>query len=170
MRRRYSSFNTRALQRVIWGLSRVGAVWQLAWLITKRPGVQIPHPQLSLVGLPVGGKPGLAYSKIRKRQHLPLLLGNRKVESYRKVAPNGKGAFVVKGLNLPVPVKGTRVTQTKKARMALSPEYFQALKRPENYNQLPAREQWDIDKKLGLLDWEGPTKEEQEHYKARQGK
>jgi len=40
----------------------------------------------------------------------------------------------------------------------------QALKRPGNYKYLSAREQWEIDKDLGILDWE-PTKEDQERYK-----
>ena len=30
-----------------------------------------------------------------------------------------------------------------------------AKQRPKNFNQLSAREQWAIDKKLGILDWEG---------------
>lgn len=40
----------------------------------------------------------------------------------------------------------------------------QALKRPDNYNNLSPREQWDIDKNLGILDWE-PTEEEIKQYK-----
>lgn len=35
----------------------------------------------------------------------------------------------------------------------------QALKRPSNYATLSPREQWAIDKRLGILDWE-PTEEE----------
>ena len=30
-----------------------------------------------------------------------------------------------------------------------------AQERPTNYNKLSAREQWEIDKKLGILDWDG---------------
>lgn len=30
-----------------------------------------------------------------------------------------------------------------------------ARQRPDNYCELPMREQWEIDKKLGILDWEG---------------
>lgn len=30
-----------------------------------------------------------------------------------------------------------------------------ALKRPANYADLPPQEQWDIDKQLGILDWDG---------------
>ncbi len=33
--------------------------------------------------------------------------------------------------------------------------YEQALKRPEYYHSLSAREQWAIDKRLGILDWDG---------------
>lgn len=49
--------------------------------------------------------------------------------------------------------------------MALSNEYLQALKRPDNYLELSLAKQWDIDKALGILDWEGPTQEEEEHYR-----
>jgi len=40
----------------------------------------------------------------------------------------------------------------------------QALKRPNNYNDLSPESQWQIDKQLGILDWE-PTEEEIEQYK-----
>lgn len=40
----------------------------------------------------------------------------------------------------------------------------QALKRPTNYSKLDPREQWDIDKQLGILDWD-PTPEEIKEYK-----
>lgn len=39
----------------------------------------------------------------------------------------------------------------------------QALKRPANYDRLTARERWEIDKSLGILDWD-PTPEEEEEY------
>jgi hypothetical protein len=32
--------------------------------------------------------------------------------------------------------------------------YFLSLKRPDNYSQLSPREQWEIDKELGILDWD----------------
>jgi len=51
---------------------------------------------------------------------------------------------------------------TIKGNLTMSLE--QALKRPGNYKYLSAREQWEIDKDLGILDWE-PTKEDQERYK-----
>lgn len=35
-----------------------------------------------------------------------------------------------------------------------------ALKRPKNFLKLHPREQWAIDKKLGILDWDGPTTDE----------
>ena len=45
-----------------------------------------------------------------------------------------------------------------------------ALKRPLNYNSISSSEQWEIDKRLGILDWE-PTKEEvKEYLKIRKSK
>lgn len=32
-----------------------------------------------------------------------------------------------------------------------------AAPRPSNYADLSLREQWEIDKQLGILDWQGPT-------------
>lgn len=40
----------------------------------------------------------------------------------------------------------------------------QAMKRPENYSSLPPQQQWEIDAKLGILDWD-PTEEERKRYK-----
>lgn len=42
----------------------------------------------------------------------------------------------------------------------------QALKRPRDYNKLPPSEQWAIDRRLGILDWD-PTKAEQEEFTQR---
>ena len=39
--------------------------------------------------------------------------------------------------------------------------FEQAMKRPSNYFKLSAREQWDIDKRLGILDWDGEMTPEQ---------
>lgn len=33
--------------------------------------------------------------------------------------------------------------------------FERSFKRPRNYMHLSAREQWQIDKDLGILDWEG---------------
>lgn len=33
--------------------------------------------------------------------------------------------------------------------------FEQSFKRPKNFFKLSAQEQWDIDKNLGILDWEG---------------
>lgn len=30
-----------------------------------------------------------------------------------------------------------------------------AMKRPQNYHKLSARDQWSVDKRLGILDWDG---------------
>jgi len=32
---------------------------------------------------------------------------------------------------------------------------MQAKKRPSNYEKLSAEDQWEIDKRLGILDWNG---------------
>jgi len=46
--------------------------------------------------------------------------------------------------------------------------FEKSFERPKNYFSLSDREQWDIDKKLGILDWrgEGLTEEEEERYHA----
>ncbi len=41
----------------------------------------------------------------------------------------------------------------------LTHEAIMALKRPKNYRKLSAREQWEIDKRLGILDW-NPSRDE----------
>ena len=49
------------------------------------------------------------------------------------------------------------------ARLLTQEEMAQAaLQRPTNFSDLSAKEQWDIDKQLGILDWEGgpPSREE----------
>ena len=33
--------------------------------------------------------------------------------------------------------------------------YYQSFKRPKNFFKLSSRKQWEIDKRLGILDWEG---------------
>ncbi len=45
--------------------------------------------------------------------------------------------------------------------------FEQSFNRPSNYFDLSHAEQWDIDKKLGILDWDGlgMTKEENERYR-----
>lgn len=49
--------------------------------------------------------------------------------------------------------------------------FEKSFQRPKNYFHLSAREQWDIDKQLGILDWEGEDLTEadkkrfREHYK-----
>lgn len=49
------------------------------------------------------------------------------------------------------------------ARLLTQEEMAEAARRrPSNFDSLSAKEQWDIDKELGILDWEGgpPSKEE----------
>jgi hypothetical protein len=46
-----------------------------------------------------------------------------------------------------------------------------ALQRPKNYHSLSAERQWEIDKDLGILDWEGPKTDEElqcllKHYET----
>jgi hypothetical protein len=45
--------------------------------------------------------------------------------------------------------------------------FEKSFERPSNYFKLSAGEQWAIDKKLGILDWEGLglTKEDMERFK-----
>lgn len=54
------------------------------------------------------------------------------------------------------------LTMTQKEMFELS---FQ---RPKNYFRLSNQEQWDIDKSLGILDWQGDdlTDEELKKFKA----
>ena len=40
---------------------------------------------------------------------------------------------------------------------SLGPQAKQSLKRPNNYEQLSPQRQWEIDKELGILDWDGDT-------------
>ena len=48
--------------------------------------------------------------------------------------------------------------------------FQKAMCRPTNYHELDPREQWSIDKGLGILDWDGDiTKEETEIYCKRFG-
>lgn len=42
----------------------------------------------------------------------------------------------------------------------------QALKRPKDYNKLSPDEQWRIDERLGILDWD-PTPAEVEEYRRK---
>lgn len=44
---------------------------------------------------------------------------------------------------------------TKKGRFSLSHLAGMALKRPKDYAKLSFREQWEIDRGLGILDWDG---------------
>ena len=46
--------------------------------------------------------------------------------------------------------------------------FEKSFERPKNYFKLPTREQWAVDQRLGILDWEGRdlTKEDKERYDA----
>jgi hypothetical protein len=46
--------------------------------------------------------------------------------------------------------------------------FEKALQRPRNFFKLSAQEQWDIDKSLGILDWQGvenPTEEQKRRWR-----
>jgi len=51
--------------------------------------------------------------------------------------------------------------------------FEKSFERPANYFKLSAKEQWEIDRELGILDWQGNdlTKEDvkrfKDHYKTR---
>lgn len=48
--------------------------------------------------------------------------------------------------------------------------FAKAMQRPANYHSLSEREQWSIDKMLGILDWDGKTNEEEtEQYNKKFG-
>lgn len=39
--------------------------------------------------------------------------------------------------------------------------FEQAMQRPSNFHELSSQERWDIDKRLGILDWDGDMTPEQ---------
>jgi hypothetical protein len=45
--------------------------------------------------------------------------------------------------------------QDSEKKSGLSPEAEKAKQRPADFEDLSAREQWEIDKELGILDWDG---------------
>lgn len=45
--------------------------------------------------------------------------------------------------------------KAKKAGKSLGPQAQAATRRPSNYAELSAQSQWDVDKRLGILDWDG---------------
>lgn len=51
--------------------------------------------------------------------------------------------------------KGTGYEATDVGRKLLSVKAQTALTRPQNFDDLPPAEQWAIDDRLGLLDWDG---------------
>jgi len=52
-------------------------------------------------------------------------------------------------------------------KQQFSKEYYQALKRPLNFNELGPGEQWAIDKSLCILDWDPPLEESKAYMKKR---
>jgi hypothetical protein len=51
--------------------------------------------------------------------------------------------------------KGVGYEATDVGRKLLSAKAQTALTRPQNFDDLPPAEQWAIDDRLGLLDWDG---------------
>lgn len=51
--------------------------------------------------------------------------------------------------------KGVGYVATNAGHGLLSPKARKALTRPQNFDDLPPAEQWAIDDRLGLLDWDG---------------
>lgn len=51
--------------------------------------------------------------------------------------------------------QGTGYAATEEGRKLLSEKARTALTRPLNFDSLPPAEQWAIDDRLGLLDWDG---------------
>jgi hypothetical protein len=49
----------------------------------------------------------------------------------------------------------TPKTQARKVDALLTSNYERSLLRPHNYESLSAERQWEIDKELGILDWDG---------------
>jgi hypothetical protein len=45
--------------------------------------------------------------------------------------------------------------KAKKAGKPLGPQAEAATRRPANYAELGPQSQWDVDKNLGILDWDG---------------
>jgi hypothetical protein len=45
--------------------------------------------------------------------------------------------------------------KAKAAHGSLGPQAQRATERPANYCELSAQSQWDVDKGLGILDWDG---------------
>jgi len=49
--------------------------------------------------------------------------------------------------------------------------FEKSFQRPKNFFQLSPQEQWDIDKRLGILDWRGEdlTEEDKKRFSAHYG-
>lgn len=47
-------------------------------------------------------------------------------------------------------------------------KFEQSFQRPKNFYSLPPREQWAIDKQLGILDWEGSDLTEEDKRRFRE--
>lgn len=82
--------------------------------------------------------------------YLICFLGEDMPEKWLKDCPTDK--MLAEGL-IEKTEKG--FVRTKKGRFSLSHLAGLALKRPKDYAKRSAREQWSIDSRLGILDWDG---------------
>lgn len=94
----------------------------------------------------------------REQLFLIAWLGTELRESWLK--PSVAQDLVAKGLvtqvvNRPDVGDAEAYEATDEGVRALSPLARKALCRPRNFEDLSPREQWDIDKGLGVLDWDG---------------
>lgn len=54
-----------------------------------------------------------------------------------------------------LPARSTKFMEKKNKRLTQKEMSEEAKKRPDNFEEMSAEEQWEIDKELGILDWEG---------------
>jgi hypothetical protein len=52
-------------------------------------------------------------------------------------------------------MKKAKKAKKAKEQEARGPQALAAKKRPDNFESLSGQEQWDIDKRFGILDWDG---------------
>lgn len=79
-------------------------------------------------------------------EQLLRLVERQKIAPY--VASAASNPFPPASLKTPTPAPPVE-------EKSLSWEAHQAIRRPGNYNELSNQRQWDIDKELGILDWDG---------------
>jgi hypothetical protein len=68
---------------------------------------------------------------------------------------NAFGAYLGNYIKQQEPDTQTNAVPAEVTSPPISEGAIKALDRPENYAQLSPEEQWEIDKRLGILDWDG---------------